>query len=410
MAETMEQYMSKTRADYRSGVARPKIENKDNFKLKGQLLKELRTNTFSVSDHKDANEHIEKVLKIVDLFHIPNITINQVMLRTFPKSLTEDASRWLRNKPTGSITTWEGASVSVMPLLTYLNLGSGEFSHTKLTIELADRTVKYPKGIAKNVLVRIVLENMDDCRDEGMGYVIFGKPFLRDVGFKTRQSEGMITIHKGNDDVTYQMIEIGIDPTKSADYKVVRAERNSYPKINSRKYNIENSFTLGSIKEADKVKILQSCNGLLLCIGLRRNAFDYVYNSSINLLKILSEPDYANVYSNVYGCAGLRIAFDPTKSPYYKVMQSYVWSIRYHVDTDDFMTLLPERWSIRSTVWSIVLGEKDDGSFLVINLSGKVVEYNLISNNLREIYDMRSNQLTDDYHDGLISPIAMYDM
>ncbi|GJX73725.1 hypothetical protein Tco_0312320 [Tanacetum coccineum] len=83
MAETMEQYMSKTRADYGSGVARPKIEDKNNFKLKGQFLKELRSNTFSGSDHKDANKHIEKVLEIVDLFHIPNITIDQVMLRAF---------------------------------------------------------------------------------------------------------------------------------------------------------------------------------------------------------------------------------------------------------------------------------------------------------------------------------------
>ncbi|GJT74287.1 hypothetical protein Tco_1041012 [Tanacetum coccineum] len=94
---------------------------------------------------------------------------------------------------------------------------------------------------------------------------------------------------------------------------------------------------------------------------------------------------------------------------------SSVWSVRYHVDTDDFMTLLPEGWSIWSTVWSIVLGEREDDSFLVINLSGKVVEYNLISKNLREMYDMGSNQLTDDYHDGFILPgfilpFAMYDM
>ncbi|GJZ36873.1 mitochondrial proton/calcium exchanger protein-like protein isoform X1 [Tanacetum coccineum] len=34
-----------------------------------------------------------------------------------------------------------GASVSVMPLSTYLNLGLGELAHTKLTVELADRTV-----------------------------------------------------------------------------------------------------------------------------------------------------------------------------------------------------------------------------------------------------------------------------
>ncbi|GJR96336.1 putative reverse transcriptase domain-containing protein [Tanacetum coccineum] len=42
-----------------------------------------------------------------------------------------------------------------MPLSTYLNLGLGELAHTKLTVELADKTVKYPKGIAKNVLVGI---------------------------------------------------------------------------------------------------------------------------------------------------------------------------------------------------------------------------------------------------------------
>ncbi|GKE85844.1 hypothetical protein Tco_1559586, partial [Tanacetum coccineum] len=64
------------------------------------------------------------------------------------------------------------------------------------------------------------------------------------------------------------------------------------PRINSRKYTIENSFTLGSNEEADKVKILQSCN------------------------------DYANVDSDVYGYAGLRLAFDPTKSPYYKVVRA----------------------------------------------------------------------------------------
>ncbi|GKB68007.1 hypothetical protein Tco_0929419, partial [Tanacetum coccineum] len=135
------------------------------------------------------------------------------------------------------------------------------------------------------------------------------------------------------------------------------------PRINSREYTIENFFTLGSTEEADKVTILQSCNGLLLCTGSRRHAFDYVYNPSTNLLKILPEPDYANVDSNVYGCPFLSLAFDLTKSPYYKV----------------------------------------------------VVEYNLISKNLREMYDMGSYLLTDDYHagfipPGFIPPFAMYDM
>ncbi|GJS78445.1 ribonuclease H-like domain-containing protein [Tanacetum coccineum] len=51
----------------------------------GQFLKELRDNTFSGSKHKDANEHIEKVLEIVDLFHIPKVIQDQIMLRAFPE-------------------------------------------------------------------------------------------------------------------------------------------------------------------------------------------------------------------------------------------------------------------------------------------------------------------------------------
>ncbi|GJW01951.1 hypothetical protein Tco_1560807 [Tanacetum coccineum] len=151
MAETMEQYMSKTRADYGSGVSRPKIKDKYHFELKGQFLKELRENTFNGSNHEDANEHIEKVLEIVDLFHVPNITQDQLMLRVFPIALTGAASHWLRNEPT-------------------------------------------------------VLEDMDAYRDEGMSDVIFSEPFLREVGIIAKRFEGMITIYNGNEEVTYQMI------------------------------------------------------------------------------------------------------------------------------------------------------------------------------------------------------------
>ncbi|GJS81282.1 hypothetical protein Tco_0747823 [Tanacetum coccineum] len=72
--------MSKTRTDYEPGVAKPKIDNKDQFVLKGQFLKELRENTYSGSDNENANEHIEKVLEIVDLFHVPSINVDQLML------------------------------------------------------------------------------------------------------------------------------------------------------------------------------------------------------------------------------------------------------------------------------------------------------------------------------------------
>ncbi|GJU74846.1 hypothetical protein Tco_1266251 [Tanacetum coccineum] len=92
MAETMEQYISKTREDYGSGVTRPTINQDTPFELNGQFLKELHDNTFSGSKQEDANGHIEKVLEIVDLFHIPKLTQDQIMLRAFLVSRTGAAS------------------------------------------------------------------------------------------------------------------------------------------------------------------------------------------------------------------------------------------------------------------------------------------------------------------------------
>nr|GEW68014.1 hypothetical protein [Tanacetum cinerariifolium] len=100
MAETKEQYMSKTLANYGSGIARPKIDDKDHFELKGQFLRELRDNTFSGLDNEDAHEHIKKVLEIVDLFYVLNITQDQIMLRVFPMSLNgASKTAFASNKP-----------------------------------------------------------------------------------------------------------------------------------------------------------------------------------------------------------------------------------------------------------------------------------------------------------------------
>ncbi|GJQ96682.1 retrovirus-related pol polyprotein from transposon TNT 1-94 [Tanacetum coccineum] len=83
MTETMEQYMSKTKENSRLGVTRPMINQDTPFELKGQFLKELRGNTFSGSENEDANEHIEKVLEIVDLFHIPKEVLKAKFLNKY---------------------------------------------------------------------------------------------------------------------------------------------------------------------------------------------------------------------------------------------------------------------------------------------------------------------------------------
>ncbi|GJV46696.1 hypothetical protein Tco_1431232 [Tanacetum coccineum] len=49
----------------------------------------------------------------------------------------------------------------------------------------------------------VVLEDMDAYRDERMGDVIFGDPFLREVRINAKRFEGVITIHNGDEEVTY---------------------------------------------------------------------------------------------------------------------------------------------------------------------------------------------------------------
>ncbi|GKC13804.1 hypothetical protein Tco_1010586 [Tanacetum coccineum] len=175
---------------------------------------------------------------------------------------------------------------------------------------------------------------------------------------------------------------------------------------------------------------------------------------------MLPETDYAHDDSNFYGCAGLRLTFDPTKSPDYKVwletenrqLTHYKLNIEDHEhpiittiqipqdhEQPNITTMLPMIISIRiphilhlewklfdsigclvlirrdcigssRIVRSIVLGEREEDSFLITNLSAKVVQYNLISKTLREIYDMGSNEIADDYLHGFIPPYAMYDV
>ncbi|GKD95565.1 hypothetical protein Tco_1379462 [Tanacetum coccineum] len=169
-------------------------------------------------------------------------------------------------------------------------------------------------------------------------------------------------------------------------------------KLQLKKSAVDSSFTLCSTEEADNVKILQSCIGLLLCVGSRRHVLYYVYNPSTNQFKRLLYPDCSLDNSPYYRSAGLRMAFDPTKSPHYKLVDVGRTSCDIDIQIYSLKTV-PEGWSIQSTTWSIILGEKEEDSFLVINFSRKVVQYNLISKTLHNIYDYGSNQLDDNHDD-----------
>ncbi|GKB90789.1 zinc finger, CCHC-type containing protein, partial [Tanacetum coccineum] len=95
-------------------------------------------------------------------------------------------------------------NVSVMPFSTYTKLGLGELAPTKLIVELADKTVKRPKEIAKNVLVGkiypvdfIVLDMPEDIKTP----LILGRPFLSTIHAKIGVFKRKTTLRVRNDKV-----------------------------------------------------------------------------------------------------------------------------------------------------------------------------------------------------------------
>ncbi|GKE11643.1 hypothetical protein Tco_1415194 [Tanacetum coccineum] len=87
MTGTMEQYMSKTRGNYGSGVSRPKIGDKTHFELKGKFLKELRENTSNGSELEDANEHMKKSLRLLTYLKFSDGDIKIINASSFPHVL-----------------------------------------------------------------------------------------------------------------------------------------------------------------------------------------------------------------------------------------------------------------------------------------------------------------------------------
>ncbi|GJX81938.1 DNA-directed DNA polymerase, partial [Tanacetum coccineum] len=77
-----------------------------------------------------------------------------------------------------------GTSISLLPYTMYKKLGLGERKPTRMSLELANRSIQYPRGIAENVLIKIdkFILPIDfvilDMREDSKIPIILGKPFL----------------------------------------------------------------------------------------------------------------------------------------------------------------------------------------------------------------------------------------
>ena len=111
-----------------------------------------------------------------------------------------------------------GASVNLLPYSVYVDLGLGELEPTNITVQLADRSVKIPRGIVKDVLVQVdkfcfpvdfvVLDTQPVVNEGTQFLVILGRPFLATANAIIHCRGGLMTLSFGNMTVNLNIFNV----------------------------------------------------------------------------------------------------------------------------------------------------------------------------------------------------------
>ncbi|XP_076921175.1 uncharacterized protein LOC143582519 [Bidens hawaiensis] len=104
-----------------------------------------------------------------------------------------------------------GASINLMSYSVFSRLGLGEPRPTRMSIQLADRSVKYLRGIVENMLVRIgkFIFPVDfvilDMNEDDSVPLILGRPFLATVQALIDVCDGKLILRVGDENVTFDV-------------------------------------------------------------------------------------------------------------------------------------------------------------------------------------------------------------
>ena len=115
-----------------------------------------------------------------------------------------------------------GASVNLMPHSVYLQLGLGELKPTSITLSLADRSVKIPKGIVEDVLVKIdkfyypvdfvVLDTELSSNEPNHVPIILGRPFLATANAIINCRNGLMQLNFGDMTLELNIFNLNDNP------------------------------------------------------------------------------------------------------------------------------------------------------------------------------------------------------
>ncbi|XP_073133551.1 uncharacterized protein [Henckelia pumila] len=114
-----------------------------------------------------------------------------------------------------------GASIYLIPYSLARKLGMGVIEPTTISLKLADRSVKYPRGIVENVIVKVdklifpidfVVLDMDEDYEVPM---ILGCPFLATSRALIDVEKGELVLRMNDEKVVFNMLKAASDSPNS---------------------------------------------------------------------------------------------------------------------------------------------------------------------------------------------------
>ncbi|GJS33683.1 reverse transcriptase domain-containing protein, partial [Tanacetum coccineum] len=213
---------AKPNLPYPSRLNKQKIREKDDI-LASKFMEIFRNLHFELS-FADALIHMPKFApmfkkmlnnkdKLIELTKTPlNENCSAVVLKKLPEKLG-DPGRFLIPCDFSEFDSYLaladlGASINLMPLSIWKKLQLSGLTETKMVLELADRTISKPTGVAENVFIKVgkfyfpadfvVLDFVADPRVP----LILGRPFLRTAHALIDVYEGEIILRNDDQSLT----------------------------------------------------------------------------------------------------------------------------------------------------------------------------------------------------------------
>ncbi|XP_052723859.1 uncharacterized protein LOC128193791 [Vigna angularis] len=106
-----------------------------------------------------------------------------------------------------------GASINLMPLSMFKKIGELDLKPTRMTLQLADRSIKYPHGVVEDVLVKVdkfvfpvdfVIMEMEEDTEVPL---ILGRPFMKTARVLIDVDNGKLKVRVQDEEVNFNVFE-----------------------------------------------------------------------------------------------------------------------------------------------------------------------------------------------------------